>query len=53
LSSWRIGTTNHPEASFVEIEAEARRQRRGLMGAVVPTLITGRDTGYQAEPPKR
>lgn len=41
----------HPDASFAEIEEEARRQRRGLMGETLPTLINGRDTGYQVAPP--
>jgi hypothetical protein len=40
----------HPEASFCEIEAEARL-RRELMGEGLAVLINGRDTGdggYQA-----
>lgn len=41
----------HPDASFGEIEAEARRQRRELMGQALAVLINGRDLGYQLEPP--
>lgn len=41
----------HPEASFGEIEAEARRLRRGLMGEGLAVLVNGRDTGYQLEAP--
>lgn len=41
----------HPGASFGEIEAEARRGRRELMGAGLAVLINGRDTGYQIVPP--
>ena len=41
----------HPEASFGEIEAEARRRRRELMGTALATLINGRDNGYQAVRP--
>jgi hypothetical protein len=41
----------HPEASFGEIEAEARRLRRELMGAGFAVLINGRDTGFQLEAP--
>jgi hypothetical protein len=41
----------HPEASFGEIEAEARRLRRGLMGDGLAVLINGRDTGYQLQAP--
>ena len=41
----------HPEASFGEIEAEARRQRSALMGEGLAILINGRDTGYQLQAP--
>ena len=41
----------HPEASFGEIEAEARRLRRELMGEGLAVLINGRDTGFQLEAP--
>ena len=42
----------HPEASFGEIEAEARRLRHQLMGEGLAVLINGRDTGHQVEPPR-
>jgi len=48
LEAWYAA---HPDASFGEIEAEARRRRRALMGAALTTLINGRDLGYQAQPP--
>lgn len=41
----------HPEASFGEIEAEARRCRRELMGQALAILINGRDKGFQLEAP--
>jgi DNA-directed RNA polymerase subunit RPC12/RpoP len=41
----------HPEASFGEIEAEARWRRRALMGSALATLINGRDSGYQSARP--
>lgn len=39
----------HPEATYGEIELEARRRRRELMGKGIEILINGRDTGYQVE----
>lgn len=42
----------HPEASFEEIEGEARRQRRELMGAALTLVINSRDSGYQLEAPR-
>jgi hypothetical protein len=42
----------HPDASFADIEEEARQQRRALMGDVLPVLINGRDTGQHADPPR-
>jgi hypothetical protein len=39
----------HPEATFEEIEAEARRRRRALMGKGLEIVINGRDTGYRVE----
>ena len=41
----------HPEASFGEIETEARRLRREMMGEGLAILINGRDTGHQLEAP--
>lgn len=35
----------HPEASFGEIETEARQQRRELMGEALEVLVNGRDVG--------
>ena len=43
----------HPDASFEEIEAEVRQQRRGLMGDLLATLIVGRDSGQPAERDRR
>ena len=43
---------HHPQASFGEIEAETRRRRRDLMGAMLAVLINGRDVGYQLQPPR-
>jgi DNA-directed RNA polymerase subunit RPC12/RpoP len=42
----------HPEASFGEIEAEARKRRRELMGKTMEQLVNGRDSGVQVEAPK-
>jgi hypothetical protein len=42
----------HREASWGEIEAEARRRRRVLMGQVLKVLINERDRGYQLAPPR-
>ncbi len=48
LEEWYDG---HPDASFGEIEAEARRVRRGLMGEALGLLINGRDKGVHLEAP--
>ena len=42
----------HPQASFGEIEAEARKQRRVLMGKTMEQLVNGRDVGVQVEAPR-
>jgi hypothetical protein len=42
----------YPEASLGEIEQEARRLRRELMGKTLEVLINGRSTGASAHPPK-
>ena len=41
----------HPEASFGEIEAEARKRRRELMGKTLERLVNGRDSGVQVKAP--
>lgn len=41
----------HPDASFGEIEVEARRLRRELMGEGLAIVINGRDSGYRTESP--
>ena len=42
----------HPNASFVEFEIEARRVRQELMGHGLALVITGRDSGARVEPPQ-
>ena len=39
----------HPEASFEEVETQARAKRRTLMGAGLAILTNGRDSGYALE----
>lgn len=39
----------HPQASFGELEEEARKRRRELMGKALTHLVNGRDTGAQVE----
>ena len=41
----------HPDATFEELEAQARPQRRVLMGSTLALLINGRDCGMQLDPP--
>lgn len=41
----------HEEASFGEIEQEARRVRRGLMGEALGLLVNGRHAKPEAEAP--
>jgi hypothetical protein len=42
----------HPEATFGEIEQQARQQRAEFMGQALALWINGRDTGVQVEPPR-
>jgi len=41
----------HPEASLGEIEQEARRARRQMMGKTLEILINGRSPGESVKPP--
>lgn len=43
---------NHPDASFGEIEQEARSQRRAFMGQALSIMVNGRSTGVQVDPPR-
>lgn len=42
----------HSEASFGELEEQARQRRRELMGRCLELLINGRDTGFQLKLPQ-
>ena len=42
----------HPQASFGELETEARKRRRELMGKALAHLVNGRDAGAQVVLPK-
>ena len=42
----------HPEATFAEIEQQARASRRELMGQAMEIVINGRSTGAQVEAPR-
>ena len=42
----------HPDASFGEIEVEARQRRRDLMGSGLGVLISGREAGDHSAPPR-
>ena len=39
----------HPQASFEESEAEARKGRRKLMGKALEQWVNGRDSGGQVK----
>jgi hypothetical protein len=41
----------HPDATFGEIEAQARQYRLKLMGETLALMINGRTEGYQLEAP--
>lgn len=41
----------HPEATFAEIEQEAREKRRELMGTTLEVLINGHTTGAEGDVP--
>lgn len=49
LETW---CDRHPEATFAEIEQEARRERRTLLGRGLEVLINGRDSGVREDPPR-
>jgi DNA-directed RNA polymerase subunit RPC12/RpoP len=42
----------NPEATFGEIEQEARQERRKMMGRGLEVLVNGRDTGKEDEAPE-
>lgn len=46
MESWY---DNHPEATFGEIEHQARQERREMMGKNLSILINGRNTGKKEE----
>jgi hypothetical protein len=44
--------TEHPDATFDEMEAELGRQRRGLLGDIVELSLRQRDLGATPEAPQ-
>lgn len=42
----------HPDASFGEIEQQARQERREFMGQVLEIVVNGRDTGFCLQLPR-
>ena len=42
----------NPEASFEEIEGQARKARRKMMGSAIGIVVNGRDVGKMKEAPR-
>ena len=42
----------NPEASFEEIEKQARQERRKMMGRALGVIVNGRDVGKMKEAPQ-
>ena len=42
----------NPEASFEEVEGQARKARRKMMGSALSILVNGRDVGKMEEAPR-
>lgn len=49
LESWY---DQNPAASFEEIEGQARKARRKMMGSALGVVVNGRDVGKMEEAPK-